>query len=165
MESKFLITLLTIILPLIGASIGYLYKQGIEKKKELLGEVHRERRELYQQFVNLIIGLYGDIKLDRPHDNNEMLAKHFEFYKKYVLYASPEVINAFSNYFQFLYSINGNTQKPDAKDQIRKLTKVMIMMRKDLGLSNKGLGEDGEKLFRALITDFDTAMLADSHIA
>lgn len=31
----------------------------------------------------------------------------------------------------------------------------MKAMRADLGLSNKELGEDGERLFRALITDFD----------
>jgi len=31
----------------------------------------------------------------------------------------------------------------------------MKAMRKDLGLSNNNLGCDGEKIFRALITDFD----------
>lgn len=29
-------------------------------------------------------------------------------------------------------------------------------MRKDLGLSNKGLGEDGEILIRGIFRDFDT---------
>lgn len=32
----------------------------------------------------------------------------------------------------------------------------MKAMRADLGLSNKNLGRDGEKIFRALIKDFDT---------
>jgi hypothetical protein len=31
----------------------------------------------------------------------------------------------------------------------------MKAMRTDLGLSNKNLGNDGEKIFRAILSDFD----------
>lgn len=38
---------------------------------------------------------------------------------------------------------------------MRKLSRVMYMMREDIGLKNKGLGKDGLNLFRGMITDFD----------
>jgi hypothetical protein len=41
------------------------------------------------------------------------------------------------------------------KIHLTKLAKIMYDMRRDLGLSNKQLGGNGEKLFRALINDFD----------
>jgi hypothetical protein len=75
--------------------------------------------------------------------------------KKYILYASPRVINTFSDYFQYLYSINESSNKTESLVHFKKLSRIMIEMRKDLGLSNKNLGKDGVKLFRALITDFD----------
>ena len=62
------IAILTIVLPLIGAGIGYFFKQGIEKKKDLLSEVTKERRQLYQQFVNLIVDLFAAIKTDKKND-------------------------------------------------------------------------------------------------
>ena len=35
------------------------------------------------------------------------------------------------------------------------MTKIMAEMRKDLGLKNNELGENGEMLMRALIKDYD----------
>ncbi len=150
-----LTTILTIILPLIGAGIGYFFKQGIEKKKELQSEVTKERRELYQQFVNLIIDTIKGTKVNQEQTDSQMIENLYQFYKKYILYASPEVIVDFSEYFQYIYSTSNTSNKPDNKIHFRRLTKIMKAMRKDLGLSNKKLGTDGEVLFRALITDFD----------
>jgi len=56
------ITLLSIILPLLGAGVGFLIKHNIEKKKDLMSEVTKTRRELYQQFVDLIIDIFENTK-------------------------------------------------------------------------------------------------------
>ena len=155
MNTNLILTILTITLPLIGGAVGYFIKHYIDKKRELLSEVTRERRDLYQQFINLVIDLFSGVKTGEKQPDNELFTKLFDFYKKYVLYASPEVINYFSDYFQYLYSSDGETNTPDPKVHFRKLSRIMKAMRKDLGLSNKDLGKDGEKIFRALITDFD----------
>ncbi|WP_245967245.1 hypothetical protein [Ulvibacterium marinum] len=83
-----------------------------------------------------------------------MLTDLYEFYKKYVLYASPKVIIAFSDYFQFMYQQNED-EKTDSKQHLLLMTKIMVEMRKDLGLKNKDLGKNGQKLMRALIKDYD----------
>ena len=149
---NYIVTLLTILLPLIGGAIGYLYKQGIDKKKELQSEVNKERREMYQQFVNLTIDLFIDSHLERKTQTVELISKFFEFYKKYILYASPEVINSCGAYLQCLYQQEGTK---DPSITMRKLSKVWLEMRKDLSLSNEHLGRDGEKILRAIITDYD----------
>ena len=155
MNSNSIITILAIILPLIGAGIGFLIKHSIEKKKELTSEITKERREIYQQFVNLIIGLWSDSKSGKKSNSN-LTQKLYEFYKKYVLYASPEVIIAFSDYFQYLYDTNKTENGEfDTKNHLIKLTNIMAEMRKDLGLNNKGLGKNGEMLLRAMFTDYD----------
>lgn len=155
MDSNSIITILAIILPLVGAGIGFLIRHSIEKKKELTSEITKERREIYQQFVNLIIGLWSDSKSGKKSNSN-LTQKLYEFYKKYVLYASPEVIIAFSDYFQFMYDTNKvENGEFDTKNHLIKLTNIMAEMRKDLGLSNKNLGENGEMLLRAMFTDYD----------
>ena len=53
MNTTQIITLMTILLPLIGAGVGYLIKSKIEKEKELNSELNKQRREIYQNFVNL----------------------------------------------------------------------------------------------------------------
>jgi len=148
-------TILTIILPLLGAGIGYLIKYSIEKKKELVNEVTKERRAIYQQYVNLMIGLFANSKSNKKSSTDKMLTDLYEFYKKYVLYASPAVIKAYSDYFQYMYKQNDN-EETDSKKHLQFMTKIMLEMRKDLGLKNKGLGKNGEMLMRALIKDYDT---------
>lgn len=149
------ITLLTIFLPLLGGGIGYLLKTSIEKKKALTNEVTKERREIYQQYVNLMIGFFDHTKPKRKGSDNKMVSELFNFYKKYVLYASPSVIKSFSNYFQFIYNQNFDNNF-DSKKHLNYLTKIMLEMRKDLGLKNKGLGKNGELLMKALIKDYDS---------
>lgn len=148
------ITLMSIILPLIGAAVGYLIKQSIEKNKELLSEVTKERRLIYQQYVNLIMDLFANTKAPNNKEIN-MVKELYGFYKKYLLYASPNVIKAFSDYFQFLYTEDTQTNLPK---NMKLLSKIMLEMRKDLGLKNDGLGLNGEMLLRAILKDYDTIL-------
>ena len=149
-----LTTIMTISLPFLGAGIGYLIKHYIEKKKEISNELTKQRREIYQQYVNLIIDIFSNSKLNKKNNNTSMLSELYQFYKKYVLFASPNVIKAFSDYFQYVYNQN-DSEDNDSKKSLELITKIMFEMRKDIGLNNKGLGKNGEMLMRALITDYD----------
>lgn len=149
------ITMLAIGLPIIGAGVGYLIKHYVEKSKETANELTKQRREIYQQYVNLIIDLFAKEKIKKTRKEDNLLSELFEFYKKYVLFASPNVIKAFSDYFQFLYNENSNESDEKLKKSLEYMTKIMLEMRKDLGLKNNGLGKNGEMLIRALINDYD----------
>ena len=156
MESKYF----TVILTLLGAGVGYYLKHLIEKRKELVSEVNKERRELYQKFINLVVDIMKGVKglKDQSNKQSKFISELYEFYKKYILYASPEVINRFSDYFQYLYDEDKKESLDELQNHFRKLTAIMIAMRKDLGLTNKKLGKDGVNLMRALLTDFDKVM-------
>jgi hypothetical protein len=154
METQSIITIMSIVLPLFGAAIGYFIKQSIEKKKEILSEVTKERRLIYQQYVNLIMDIFANTKEPNGKKIN-MVKELYGFYKKYMLYASPNVIKAFSDYFQFLYT--ENTQTSLSKN-MKLLSKIMLEMRKDLGLKNNGLGSNGEMLLRAILKDYDEVL-------
>ncbi|MDO6811249.1 hypothetical protein Q4603_21715 [Zobellia galactanivorans] len=145
MDSQTIITILSVTLPLIGAGVGYLLKSNIEKKKELTNEITKERRAIYQQYVNLMIGIFANTKANKKNNPDKMLTELYEFYKKYVLYASPKVIIAFSDYFQFMYNQNED-EELDSRTHLLFMTKIMAEMRKDLGLKNKNLGKSGEKI-------------------
>lgn len=130
MANETLITLLSIVLPLFGAGVGYLVKSTMERRRQLLEPVNRERRELYQQFVDLIIDLFKGTKTGKQKQEEDLLTQLYDFYKKYILYASPEVIIAFSEYFQYLYK-TGSEANSDFKVHFQKLTHIMAEMRKD----------------------------------
>ncbi|MDC6387529.1 hypothetical protein PP182_02465 [Maribacter sp. PR1] len=154
MNTQTIITLLSIVLPIFGLILGYFIKHNIEKKKELISEIAKERRDIYQQYVNLIIGIFANSKTNKNLNQDRLIKDLFEFYKKYVLYASPAVIKAFSNYFQLIY--HQDTESGiDIKTNLLHMTKIMAEMRKDLGLNNKGLGKNGEVLMRAILKDYD----------
>jgi hypothetical protein len=157
MDTSMIITLLAITLPILGAGVGYLIKYNIEKQKDLMSEVTKTRRELYQQFVDLIIDIFENNKSGRQQPEKQLISKLYTFYKKYVLYASPQVINSYADYFQYLYSHDASNTM-DFTIHFKKLTRILAAMRKDLGLKNNNLGKNGERLLRALIKDFDKNM-------
>lgn len=78
-----LTTIMTISLPFLGAGIGYLIKHYIEKKKEISNELTKQRREIYQQYVNLIIDIFSNSKVNKKNNNTSMLSELYQFYKKY----------------------------------------------------------------------------------
>lgn len=144
---------ITILLPLVGGGVGFLLKRYLDKKRELFNENAKERRQAYQDFVNIIIDIFAG-KKDANQESFDV-NRLYDFYKKNILFAPPSVVNAFSDYMQFIYIFENNDQNQTA-EHIKKLTEVLKQMRKDLGLSNADLGENGEKLMRAIIKDFDT---------
>lgn len=150
-----LFNLFLVLIPLLAAGFGYLFKENSDRKKILQSEVYKEKREMYQGFINLIVDMFANAKTGVETPSDTLVGIMFGFYKKYILFASPEVINAFSDYFQYLYH---KTDMSDHKAHFSKLTKVMAVMREDLGLENTKLGDNGERIFRAIITDFDEIM-------
>lgn len=141
-----------------GALVGYYIKSFLSEKEKLNSEIAKERRDHYQKFVDLIIDLFSQgkagVKKKKDIDINKEL---YAFYKSYILYASPSVIRKFADCFQVLYEVNKHSaiENEDYNLEILKgLTRILKAMRKDLGLSNKKLGKNGEELLRAMITDF-----------
>lgn len=145
-------TLISIIAAAVGGLIGYFLKYYLEKRKEYSSEIYKERRENYQTFVNLFIDvLDGSKKIPEKRLRTEM----YDFYKKSVVYASPEVIHAYSNFFQHSYKMAEESSKNDGLNTLQYLTGIIKAMRKDLGLSNKSLGKHGEILWKPLLRDYD----------
>ena len=159
MTEQALLTLATILLPLTGAGLGFLLKRYLDKKKELFNEIANERRQSYQDFINLIIDIFSADKIGNKKNKTEShVAKLYEFYKKNILFAPPKIVNAFGDYMQYIYSMEENKDPQKNRIHVLMLTRVMKEMRKDIGLKNTDLGDDGEKLMRAIINDFDKIM-------
>lgn len=146
------------ILALISGSIGYYIRFRIDKTKEVNSKVTEKRREHYQEFVNIVVDIIGADSQEKKIDNRKVMVEFHNFYKIYLVYASPSVINAFGDYFQFLYHDHQDESK-DIFNRTRKhfmlLSQIIIKMRKDLGLSNRELGKYGQRVFRAKLRDID----------
>lgn len=145
----------TVIVAAVSGSAGYFIKDSLDKKRELINEVNKERREVYQQTINLMIELFASAKKDEEAVFSDTINQLYDIYKKNLLYASPEVINAFADLMQHVYKDPNST---DYKTLFKKLTTLFAAMREDLGLDNDDLGEDYQNLIRAMFTDFDTIM-------
>ena len=60
-----------------------------------------------------------------------------------------------ADYMQFLFKMDPKIPLNDLQQQMRLLSRIIKAMRKDLGLSNWGLGKDGENVLKARISDFE----------
>ena len=143
-----------------GGIVGYYIKSFLIEKERLNSEIAKERRDHYQKFVDLIIDLFSQKRTGAKKKNDtEINRELYAFYKSYILYASPNVIRKLSDFFQDLYKDSSalGTVGFDAKN-FKRFTSILKAMRKDLGLSNRKLGKNGEEILRAMISDFDKVM-------
>lgn len=148
------ITLVILLLTGIGALIGYVIRYQFDKKKELVSEVNKERRAVYQELTNLLFGILENVKVKKQTDGTQLAKKMFAIHKKNVLYASPKVIRAFNDFLSYAQSID-EIDDPKPQVVLFKLSELIGAMRKDLGLSNKRLGQNHRKLLRSSVTDID----------
>lgn len=151
------ISTISVLLPLLAAGVGYWLRYYLDRKKELTSEVNKERRVVYQQMVDMLFGILEKVKhgdKQSPKEIQKLIEELYKIYRKEVLYASSGVINAFNDFMQFSYRTNQGIQQ-NPHDILWLLSNLLAAMRKDLGLSNKGLGKDHRKLLRALISDMD----------
>ena len=142
-------------IPLVAGAIGYIVRLFYDRRKELQGEVNIKRREVYKEFIDIIV---DEIELEGKLDEeslSKLNKKMFTFFRKYMLYASPDVINAFGNYRQYAFKHMFYGEAFDEEIHTKNLAKVIYEMRDDLGLSNKQLGADGEYAFRGLLVRYD----------
>ncbi len=136
------------------ALIWYGLKHYFDQKSE----VNKQKREIYLEFINVFMLVFrqsktGERIFDGKGNLNEDFAKRlYDIMQKMVLYVPSEIYLA-SNEFWFYIRHSG--EKMDVAQMFKKLTRVFILMRKDIGLDTKLLGNDGEKLMLAFISDWD----------
>ena len=139
---------------LTGGILGYFIQYILNKRQELISTNNEVKRENYKKFINLVIDIIAGDKINKKDPierQEENLNKIYDFYKDYILYASPNVINAFADWMQFIFKNNEDTKK-----NFLLLSNIIKQMRKELGLSNKKLGNSGEVVFKALLSDYYT---------
>ena len=149
------IGLLGLLLTGVGALIGYGIRYQLDKRKELVSEVNRERRAVYQQIVEFLFGMLQDTKQGKPIDTNKMVVDLYRIYSKKVLYASPQVIDALNEFMEQTQQMTAAGKSADPYRVMYRMSELMAAMRKDLGLSNKRMGKHHRRLLRVLITDID----------
>lgn len=142
-----------LILPALGGLAGYLLKYYLDRRQQFATKNAEVKREAYQGFVNLMVDIFA------KGESEDAVARLHVFYKSDILYASPGVIKAFAELMQYFYVVQDFTgDKKKLRGALRRVTKVFKCMRRDIGLSNRRLGREGEILFRALLKDYDDFM-------
>ena len=151
---------LLVALPILGGLAGYYLNNFLAKKKEIELLINKEKRGHYQLFINLFIDILAQKKTGRLIAKDELFKRFYEFQKSHILYSSPEVITSFGKWWQSAQNLGDeeSNQKPSlevSKNVLVNMTKFILVMRKDLGLKNKKLGENGEELLRGMLTDYE----------
>lgn len=107
--------------------------QTINKKREI-EDAHRVFKiEIYSKFIDFTINwVFSQSRENRQAMSQQELEDYFiDFSKKLTLWASPEVIIAWSKF--------RNNANNDSTDTLLSVDNIYRAMRKDLGNSNKGL--------------------------
>lgn len=147
-------------LALVGGIVGYFLKYYLDKKQAFSSDNAKIKRDMYQKYVEQILATSRQFKAQLTSQQIEKIQKEFEkhandFYSTSILFASPKVVRAHASFMRNEGIAQSNEY---AYELMLKNARLYKAMRKDIGLSNWGLGWDGEVLLRANINDYDTTI-------
>lgn len=127
--------ILKVLIPTVGvviSTIGSVLIFNKNKKKEINFKIHEQRKDKYEEYLELIKKMFSGIKEvkkgELPFKKDEWLDAQFGL----LLYASDKVIdkaNAIRN-------VNSNDDKYTV---LFELGSMILLMRKEIGLDNKDL--------------------------
>ena len=123
---------LTLIIPLVFGALGYLLRTILERREKANEKIIAERREVYQKFIDVIIN-------SKRNSSTNLRIDVEDFYKKFILYASPLVVKEVAT---LINALNNNKKEDLLLNYTKILNNIIFSMRKDLGLNNKGIDED-----------------------
>ncbi len=126
----------TVITALVAVfSVIFVYWKEQDKARK---EAHRSNKiEVYSIFFDIVFEVLKKSKdkdgVDDYINSSELLDKFTELHRGALFYGSPSVIKALSDWRRNV----DNTSDP--MNVMRKIGTVLLAMRKDIGLSNRGL--------------------------
>ena len=145
--------ILPTLLVVITGLITWFLKDKSEKLKLQREKLIEEKRANYEKILEPIIRTFAGSK------NKSELAKaikqvqSFDYKKtsfQLMLFGSDDVVNAYNNFFQYLYK---DDSEKDSYELLSVLGKIILEIRKDLGNDKTALKE--YDMLRFMITDID----------
>lgn len=134
--------------------ITWFLKDKSEKLKLQREKLIEEKRQNYEKILEPIIRLFAGTKGNKQELQKAMKqVQSFEYKKtafQLMLFGSDSVVNAYNDYFQYLYK---NENNMDPYEMLNALGKVILEIRKDLGNDKTALKEFD--MLRFMITDID----------
>jgi hypothetical protein len=138
---------------------GYFIRAYLDRNKQFSSANGSIKRKMYRSFIDKMMGTTAKFKkqlnaLEIETIKNEFGQSAQEFYKTSILFASPNVVRAYADFARSDSAKKVVGEKPEYELMLR-TARLYKAMRKDIGLSNRRLGRDGELLLRGNITDYD----------
>ena len=139
-------------LGVLSSVLGVLLKAEREKRQELARQVYENKRTAYERFTEVINRLTSQTaaKSQTTADGEKLIDELVANRKEIWNYGSPEVLRAYSEFFQL-----GGAHFDEGKNVAPILiARLILAMRIDMGLSNKGVDE--LDVLRTFLKDIDS---------
>lgn len=133
--SKIVIPVLGSMVIILSGVIAHLSSKKRNLEKQLAEERHKTYTKFTSGFIGYMLNPERDVDLNSPETLNYFKKFIGDFAQSLILYASPMVLGKFNETFR-----KKDIQNiPDSKELVKNLGAFILTLRKDLGLSNKGL--------------------------
>ena len=142
-------------LVIIGGVVSWLLQNRIQKLNKLNEELRQQRIKKYASIVDPIVVIYS--KVDGGPEKAGEILQSIEYRRasfELNFWGSDEVVNAYNDLIQFMYSRDREGYKAsDTYDMLRLLGTLFLEIRKDVGNSRSKL--QPIDMLRSMITDID----------
>lgn len=150
---EFVENILPTLLVVAAGFITWFLKDKSEKLKFQREKLIEEKRLNYEKILEPIIRVLAGVKNKVEMDKALKQIQFFDYKKsafQLMLFGSDNVVNAYKDYFQYLYKNESNL---DPYKMLNTLGKVILEIRKDLGNDKTALKE--YDMLRFMITDIE----------
>ncbi len=140
--------------------MSYKAQQSIKK------ELENKKREVYESMLENYLKLFfGNDNLEEKGKNNQNWLENqqleaikklrYNLFPKIILYASPTIITLVLKISARAYNMPEKTDNNWSKKTFLMVTSLSKLLREDLKLSNKNLGEENRHILKFYLNDYD----------
>ena len=142
---------LTPILVLALAGLGYLYKAEREKREAVERQLSDKKYETYVALMGVFFGMLTRTLSGRSTEpGTEVVAKMIDIHKDLMIYGADEVLTTYESWM----TETRRSQTP--QKALRGFGEVVVAIRRDMGQRETKVTSD--HVLRLLITDYDDAV-------
>lgn len=155
LETQVAVAILSALTAVLIAILSAFLSRLFERRAAAEEEQQTRRIPVYEEFVSgLLKGMGATTHKDhrKPVDELAMVSLMGDFTEKALVWGSGDVLRAWLDFRAASMSLSEGTSN-DAVAPLQNLEKLFLALRRDLGLSNKGLAEGD--LLRLFINDLD----------
>ena len=135
LESGVAIAVITATSGIVVTTFTVIISKHLEKKRDIEASFRKTKADIYDDFLKIIFKIFWEASKGKDQNSihNKLVSDFREFHRSLILWGGPTALKGYSEWYNLIKT------EPTSAKAILKMEDFFKCLRKDLGISNRGI--------------------------